>query len=250
MIVGRSPEKTRAVANELSVEHYIADYTRLDDVRALAEQLRSEYAQIDVLANNAGGVFGDPAKTVDGFEKTFQINHLAPFLLTTLLLDTLTTSRATVIQSSSTAARLSGKIDIDDLNQDREYGAIRAYGTAKLENILFTQELHRRYRAEGISAAAFHPGNVASSFGSQTESRFMRAITQNPILRTLAFVTPEKGADQLAWLATTAPGTDWQPGVYYENRKPAKRVNPQTHDSNLARQLWERSEKLLGMSGG
>lgn len=114
-----------------------------------------------------------------------------------------------------------------------------------MENILFAQELHRRYRDVGISAAAFHPGNVASNFGSQTQSRFMRAITQNPILRKLAFVTPEKGADQLAWLATAEPGTDWQSGVYYENRKPAKRVNPQTRDPHLARQLWERSVQLL-----
>ncbi|WP_375002551.1 SDR family NAD(P)-dependent oxidoreductase [Aeromicrobium sp. CTD01-1L150] len=245
VVVGRTPEKTLAVADELSVDHYTADYSRLDDVRALAELLGSAYPRIDVLANNAGGVFGDPDKTEDGFEKTFQINHLAPFLLTTLLLDTLIASRATVIQTSSTGARLAGKVDIDDLNQDRGYSPIRAYGTAKLENILFTQELHRRYNDHGISAAAFHPGNVASSFGRQSESRVMRTITQNPGIRKLAFVTPEKGADQLAWLATAEPGTDWQSGVYYENRTPAKRVNAQARDPRLARQLWERSEQLL-----
>lgn len=133
-----------------------------------------------------------------------------------------------MIPSSSAPARLSGKIDVDDFSQDREYSAVRAYGAAKLENFGFTQELHRRYRDEGISATAFHPGNVGSSFGNQTESRFVRAITQNPVLRRLAFVTPEQGADQLAWLATTEPGADWQPGAYSEKRKPAKRVNSQT----------------------
>ncbi|MGO2111044.1 MAG: SDR family NAD(P)-dependent oxidoreductase [Pseudoclavibacter sp.] len=248
VVVGRSTEKTRAVADELSVDSYTADFTRLDDVRTLAEQLKTACPQIDVLANNAGGVFGDPTKTVDGFEKTFQINHLAPFLLTALLMDTLIASRATVIQTSSIGARLTGNVDIDDLDLDRNFSAIRAYGTAKLENILFTQELHRRYFDQGISAAAFHPGNVASSFGSQTESRLMRTISQNPILRKLAFVTPDKGADQLVWLATTESGTDWESGHYYENRKPAKRMNPQARDPSLAHQLWQRSEQLLEMS--
>jgi hypothetical protein len=103
VIVGRSVGKTRAVAAELGADSYVADFTRLDDVARLAGQLRAACPRIDVLANNAGGMFGEKTTTADGFEKTFQVNHLAPFLLTRLLLDTLITSRASVLQTSSTA---------------------------------------------------------------------------------------------------------------------------------------------------
>ncbi len=242
VVVGRSAQKTEAVARELGADHFVADFTRLDDVRKLAAELVAGYPRIDVLANNAGGVFGDRAKTVDGFEKTFQINHLAPFLLTRLLLDTLTASTATVIQTSSVGARLAGRLDVDDLNLERNFSPIRAYSAAKLENILFTKELHRRHQAQGLSAVAFHPGNVASSFGKQSQSRLMRFITTNAVTRAM-MITPEKGADQLVWLAEGRPGADWQPGEYYEKRRPA-RTNPQAADADLARRLWDRSELL------
>ncbi|BCB78086.1 SDR family oxidoreductase [Phytohabitans flavus] len=245
VVVGRSPDKTRSVAREIGADHFLADFTRLDEVRKLAAELDAAYPRIDVLANNAGGVFGDPTKTVDGFEKTFQINHLAPFLLTRLLIDKLVASRATVIQTSSVGARLAGKLDLDDLDHDRRYNPVRAYNAAKLENLLFTKELHRRYHAQGISTAAFHPGNVATSFGTQSHSWLMRFITTNRITRGM-LITPERGADQLVWLAESRPGLDWELGGYYEKRKPAKRVNPQALDTGLARGLWDRSEQLIG----
>ena len=245
VVVGRSPQKTQAVSREIGADHFIADFTRLDEVRKLAAELDGAYPRIDVLANNAGGVFGDRTKTVDGFEMTFQINHLAPFLLTRLLLDKLIASRATVIQTSSVGARMAGKLDVDDLNHDRAFNPVAVYNASKLENILFTGELHRRYHALGISAAAFHPGNVATNFGTESDSRLMRFITTNRLTRAM-LTTPEKGADQLVWLAESRPGVDWQSGTYYEKRKPAKRVNPQTRDTDLARSLWERSEQLTG----
>lgn len=243
IVVGRSPSKTRAVAGEIGADSFVADFARLDEVRRLAAELDSTYPRIDVLANNAGGIFGERAKTVDGFEKTFQVNHLAPFLLTQLLMPKLIDSRAAILQTSSVGARMVGKLVLDDLDHDRDFRATLAYGTAKLENILFTRELHRRYHAQGISAAAFHPGNVASSFATQSQS-FLRYLTTNPIARAL-FLTPEKGAEQLIWLAEGTPGVDWVSGTYYEKFKPARRNNPQALDDNLARQLWERSESLL-----
>ncbi|WP_218589447.1 SDR family NAD(P)-dependent oxidoreductase [Pseudonocardia oceani] len=244
VVIGRSTHKTETAARRIGAEHLVADFTRLNDVRELATNLNASYPRIDVLANNAGGVFGDPAKTVDGFERTFQINHLAPFLLTRLLLPTLTASRATVIQTSSVGAR-TGELDLDDVNHDRDFSPVRVYTTSKLANILFTKELHRRHHAQGISAAAFHPGNVATSFGTGSASRLMRFITTNRITRSM-MTTPEKGADQLVWLAESRPGGDFESGVYYEKRKPAKRINPQALDTDLARRLWERSEQLLG----
>lgn len=244
VIVGRSPQKTQAIARELGADHFLADFTRLDDVRTLAADLDRACPRIDVLANNAGGIFGDRTKTADGFEKTFQVNHLAPFLLTNLLMDKLLTSRASVIQTSSSGARLFGRLNIDDLDHDRDFTPQLAYGTAKLENILFIRELHARYHPQGLSAAAFNPGAVATSFATDSDS-FMRRIYTSRIGRAF-MATPKKGASQMVWLAETSPGTDWESGTYYEKNKPAKRNNPQALDPDLARELWDRSAELLG----
>jgi NAD(P)-dependent dehydrogenase (short-subunit alcohol dehydrogenase family) len=243
VIVGRSADKTRTIARELQADFYVADFASLDAVRALAATLADAYPRIDVLANNAGGVFGAHHTTVDGFEKTFQVNHLAPFLLTNLLLPNLIRSRATVIQTASIAARLYGNVDVDDLNNDRRYSANKAYGDSKLENILFTRELDRRYRKQGITAAAFHPGLIRSSFAADTTSFSMKMLYANPLTKRLLRSSAE-GADQLVWLATTAPGTAWQSGSYYEHRKVATRVNPQSKNRELAERLWDTSTAL------
>jgi NAD(P)-dependent dehydrogenase (short-subunit alcohol dehydrogenase family) len=243
VVVGRSAGKTQAVASQIGADHFLADFTRLDQVRKLAAELDAAYPRIDVLANNAGGVFGDRTKTADGFEMTFQINHLAAFLLTGLLIDKLTASGAAVIQTSSIGARLAGRLDLDDLDHDRNFGPVRAYNATKLENVLFTRELHRRYHDQGISAAAFYPGNVATSFGTKSDSRLAKFITTNPVTRRALLTTPENGADQLVWLAEGQSGEDWESGTYYEKRKPG-RMNRQMLDDSLARNLWERSEQL------
>jgi NAD(P)-dependent dehydrogenase (short-subunit alcohol dehydrogenase family) len=243
VIVGRSAGKTQAVASEIGADHFLADFTRLDEVRKLAAELDAAYPRIDVLVNNAGGVFGDRTKTADGFEMTFQINYLAAFLLTRLLLGKLTASAAAVIQTASIGARLAGRLDVNDLDHDRNFSPVRVYNTAKLEDILFTRELHRRYHAQGISAAAFYPGNVASSFGTKSDSKLMKFITTNPLTRQALLTTPENGAGQLVWLAEGQPGADWESGTYYQKRKPG-RMNPQMLDASLARNLWERSEQL------
>lgn len=116
ILVGRSPEKTRSVAYATGAEYYLADFTKLDEVRDLANELDSACDQIDVLANNAGGMFSGPTATTDGFEKTIQVNHLAPVLLTHLLLNTLLNSQATIVNTSSIGARLFSKLDLQDLN--------------------------------------------------------------------------------------------------------------------------------------
>ncbi|RDG39707.1 SDR family NAD(P)-dependent oxidoreductase [Streptomyces corynorhini] len=247
-VVGRSAEKTRAVAAELGADSFVADFTRFDDVERLAAELRAAYPRIDVLANNAGGVFGTRTKTVDGFEKTFQVNHLAPFLLTRLLLDRLIASRASVLQTSSTV-RFSKEIHLDDLDHDRDYDPVRAYGASKLENILFTTELHRRHHADGLSAACFYPGNIETNFASDTTSPIMRTVRflgTRPVIGRVLLSTPEQGADQIVWLAESTPGRDWRPGAYYYKRKDVRPKNSQAADPGLARRLWERSEELLG----
>jgi NAD(P)-dependent dehydrogenase (short-subunit alcohol dehydrogenase family) len=244
VLVGRSQAKTAAVAAELDAPHYVADYADLGQVRSLAAELQAIYPRIDVLANNAGGIMGDRQVTKDGFEKTFQVNHLAPFLLTSLLLPALTASSAKVLQTSSVAAKNYGKINIDDLQNERDYSPNKAYGDAKLANILFTRELHRRYHDQGISAAAFHPGNVATNFASDTTSWF-RFMYHTPLKR-LILTTPGKGARTLVWLAEGTPGTTWQSGGYYDKNTPASSTG-QADDPGLARQLWDRSAALLGL---
>jgi NAD(P)-dependent dehydrogenase (short-subunit alcohol dehydrogenase family) len=131
VIIGRSPEKTKLAAKELGVPYYVADFSRLDEVRTLAASLKKTYPRIDVLVNNAGGVFGEREITVDGFEKTMQVNHLAHFLLTNLLIDTLINSKATVISTSSAANSLFSDFDINDLHIEKRFTAHKAYGNAK-----------------------------------------------------------------------------------------------------------------------
>ncbi len=242
VVVGRSPQKTAAVAAPLNADYFVADFADLFQVRELATQLLARYPRIDVLANNAGGMMGaQRVTTVDGHEKTFQVNHLAPFLLTTLLLDRLIEARGTVINTSSIGNRF-GHIDITDLDHQRGFQAQKAYGSAKLANILFTKELHRRHHGDGISTAAFHPGPVASNFGAES-GKLMQLVYHSP-LKNVALIGPERGSDQLVWLASATPGTDWTSGEYYTKYTPGWR-NKQANDRLLAEQLWERSLAMV-----
>ncbi|ALE91400.1 short-chain dehydrogenase [Arthrobacter alpinus] len=243
VVVGRSPEKTQAIAREVEADYFLADFADLSHVRALAASLAQKYPRIEVLANNAGGIMGGYEETIDGHEKTFQVNHLAPFLLTNLLMDTLVSSRATVINTSSGANKVMAKFDIDDLDAKKHYSANAAYGNAKLANVLFTKELHRRYGDHGISAAAFHPGIVGSNFSA--ESRGVTRLAYNGLAKRF-MLAPAQGADTLVWLATTTPGVDWVPGEYYAKRKVAK-PNKIAEDAALAKELWERSAAMVGL---
>jgi NAD(P)-dependent dehydrogenase (short-subunit alcohol dehydrogenase family) len=240
VVVGRSAMKTERIAKEIGADYFVADFAELAQVRELARQLKEKYPRIDVLANNAGGIMGPRQLTVDGHEKTFQINHLAPFLLTTELMDVLTASKATIINTSS-AANGFGKLDLDDLDSARKYSTNRAYGTGKLANILFTTELNTRYGVEGITTAAFHPGVVATNFAADSTSP-MRHAYKTFLNRFL--LSPEQGADTLVWLATATPGYDWVSGAYYAKRALAK-ANKQAYDAKLARELWDRSEAMV-----
>ncbi|GAA1165479.1 SDR family NAD(P)-dependent oxidoreductase [Nesterenkonia sandarakina] len=245
-LVGRSKQKTEALAQELDADFFLADFTRFSEVRTLAARLKDEYPRIDVLVNNAGGIFGDQTRTEDGFEKTLQVNHLAPFLLTNLLMNTLTASNASIINTASVGARFFGKIDLDNLNNERRYSANKAYGDAKLANILFAKELHRRFSHQGISAVAFHPGNVMTSFASDTTS-VLRFIYQTPLGRMTGLISPEQGALPLVWLAEGESGREWVSGEYYEKQKIAK-TNPQAADAQLAAGLWDKSAEFVGLS--
>lgn len=246
ILTGRTQAKTEAVAARLGLPFHLADFTKLDDVARLAATL-SALPRIDVLANNAGGIMGERRLTPDGFEQTVQVNHLAPFLLTRLLLPKLLDSRAKVIQTSSMAANFYGRgFDIDDLQNTRAYRPAKAYGHAKLANILFTRELHRRYGPQegdaGLSAVAFHPGIVRTGFASDT-THVMRLLYHTP-LRYLFTISPDRSARRLTALATGEAGRDWQRGEVYSGRRPMP-VAFKDADGSIARRLWDDSETLL-----
>ncbi|UNX55359.1 SDR family NAD(P)-dependent oxidoreductase [Georgenia sp. TF02-10] len=246
LAVGRSPEKTARVAERIGVEHFACDFARLDDVRALAAEVRARTDRLDVLANNAGGIFGERTMTPDGHEQTLQVNHLAPFLLTTLLLDRLRAGDGLVVNTSSVASRLFAHLDLDDLGNARRYTPQKAYGDAKLANILFTKGLHAHHHDEGIDTVAIHPGNVATNFAAETSSP-LRFIYHTP-LRRLVLISPEKGAANLTWAIDGEPGRTWVPGEYYEQLKVPRRVNPQQDDPELVEAFWRRSAELVGVA--
>ncbi|MEV1142545.1 SDR family NAD(P)-dependent oxidoreductase [Micromonospora sp. NPDC049799] len=238
VLVGRDPARLQAAAEQVREaagerpELFRADFAVLDDVRRLAELLRSAYDRIDVLANNAGAIVLQPITTVDGFELSIQANHLAPFLLTNLLRDRI--GRMVVTASG---AHRSGTLDPDDLNAPLgRYRPMNAYGTSKQANILFTAEAARRWPR--IPAYSFHPGVVRTRFGN--DSRLV-AIG----MRFLPFRSPEKGAETLVWLANQDPSR-LQTGGYYADRR-VRRPLPKAADPQLAARLWAASAKAVGI---
>ncbi|MCU1507828.1 MAG: short-chain dehydrogenase [Glaciihabitans sp.] len=240
-VVGRNPDRTRAVAASVGGSPFLADFDRLDDVRTLAGTLLARYASIDVLANNAGGLSHERGRSADGFEHTIQQNHLAPFLLTNLLLPRLAESNGRVISTGSNSNTW-GALRLDDLNFDERawFGGWRAYGTSKLATILFTRELARH---NSVSAYAFHPGYIASRFGASTQ-----------LMRFAAFVgrghlggTVETGAAPLVWLADSAK-IEAPSGTYFDHQKPDGRAHRLATDDDLARRLWAASEQLVGLA--
>jgi NAD(P)-dependent dehydrogenase (short-subunit alcohol dehydrogenase family) len=245
VLVGRSPGKTRSVAAEIGAESYVADFAHLSHVRKLAAGLERQHPRIDVLVNNAGLIAGaQRTVTADGHELTFQVNHLAPFLLTMLLRGPLSAARASVITTSSRAGTArDAKVNPDDLNMTSGYDGLRAYKASKLANVLFTVELARRWQPLGVSAAAVHPGMVRSQWGRSGPAA-VRAVMSSPL--RLAMRSPERGADTIVWLVTSVPGGDWRSGGYFANRRPAA-PSPLAENTQLARQLWDRSASMCGL---
>ncbi|MCL1870679.1 MAG: SDR family NAD(P)-dependent oxidoreductase [Promicromonosporaceae bacterium] len=246
VVVGRNPGKTARLADELGAPRHVADFARLDDVRRLAAELVDAYPRIDVLANNAGALHESFATTADGFERTLQVDHLAPYLLTRLVLGNVLAARGSVVWTSSMAVRHAGTLDpatFAAADPAARYRPLRAYAQAKLASLLAMTELQRRYADRGLATVAFHPGVIASSFSSDGEGLvgwFYRSR-----LKGLLMASPQKGADQLVRLATGTAGVDWEPGRYLERGRPARRTPPALADTALAAAIWERTEDLL-----
>ena len=243
VIVGRSAEKLARVADDTGATAFTADFARLDDVRALAGQITEHTGTIDVLLNNAGGTFHPSRRTADGHEPNFQINHLAPFLLTNLLRDRLKAASGSLVLNTSSIGNNVGDVDLTDLDYDRRKAReLRAYGTSKLMNILFTRGIAERWADDDIISAAVHPGPVASSFGR--DSAVVGLLYRTP-LRHLGTITPAKGAAPLIALAQRGADPEIN-GVYFSRFQANGRQSRQAHDQQLIDGLWDASAEYVG----
>jgi NAD(P)-dependent dehydrogenase (short-subunit alcohol dehydrogenase family) len=244
-VTGRSRQRGEAAVEEIRdtsgnerVSLMLADLAVQTEVRGLAEEFRERYDRLDVLVNNAGIIQSKRTETPDGLELTLAVNHLAPFLLTNLLLDLLKESAPSRIITVSSEARRGAQIDFEDLQSERRYRAFKVYGMTKLANILFTYELAERLEGTGVVANCLHPGGVNTNFGTNNRSfgtLLFRAF--KPFMRT-----PEQGADTIVYLAIS-PEAGKMTGRYLTDRKVVASFN-EPHDEATQKRLWEVSETL------
>jgi retinol dehydrogenase 12 len=224
------------------VRFYQADFASLAQVRTLAQQIDADIPRLDVLINNAGCSFFTRCETADGYEATFGINHLAPFLLTNLLLDKLRASAPARIVTVASAAHRYAHLDFEDLMSMRRYRTMQVYGRSKLANLLFTRELARRSSGTDVTANALHPGVVRTHIGQNNAfARIIGAV----LMRAIAIPAAE-GAKTSIYLAT-APQVAGQSGGYYDK---CRLISPQPQALNDAHavRLWELSERLVGLA--
>ena len=218
-----------------------ADLAAQRQVRHVAAAFLERFDRLDVLINNAGVAgWGTRLVTEDGLEATFAVNHLAPFLLTSLLLDRLRASAPARAITVSSAAHRNSSLDFDNLQGERRYSPFGAYSRSKLANVLFTHELSRRLEGTGVTANCLHPGVVATGI-FRNLPRWMRVVYSSPLL-----LSPEKGAETLLYLAT-APEVAGVTGRYFVKRRPA-RSSRASCDATAARRLWEASAALTAAS--
>jgi NAD(P)-dependent dehydrogenase (short-subunit alcohol dehydrogenase family) len=244
-VTGRSADKLRPVAEAVGTEPLIADFSRLDDVRRLADQVGERVGSLDLLLNNAGGTFAPRKTTHDGHEPNFQVNHLAPFLLTNLLRPRLAAAGASLVVNTSSIGNLMGKIVLDDLDYERRRAIeFPAYGTGKLMNIVFTRGIAERWSDDGVVSVAVHPGPVGSSFGR--DSWLVGLLYRSPLKR-LATISIPDGAAPLIALAERGPDPAIN-GLYFSRFKAHGRENKQARDQAVIDGLWLRSAALVGLT--
>ena len=245
-IVARSEARAAGAAAQITaagvgtrVDTLIADLASQASIRRLAAEIQDRYPRLDVLVNNAGAINSSRQLTEDGIEMTWAVNHLAPYLLTTLLLERLRQSAPARVITTASDAHKGAHIPFDDLNAERSYrnfGFVR-YGETKLANILFTAELARRLAGTGVSANCFHPGFVASGFNRNNGTLMKVAMSiARPFARSV-----EKGAETLVWLVDSPEVADQSGGYFVDRKREAPTAAGQ--DMEAARRLWEVSEQ-------
>jgi retinol dehydrogenase 14 len=248
-ITGRDRGRTEDAASEIrmaggrDVDVFVADLSSQAQVRRLASEVLEGLSRIDVLVNNVGGYWSTRHITADGLERTFALNHLAPFLLTNLLLARLERSAPARVVTVASDAHTTGGVDFDDLQGMRSYSGGRAYSQSKLANVLFTYQLAGRLRGSAVTANVLHPGMVRTSFGAEDPARIQRLLV--PLLR-LVMKSPAQGAATSIHLAS-APELEQVSGRYFANRRPT-RSSARSYDQAVAARLWEASAELVTLA--
>jgi retinol dehydrogenase 12 len=250
VLVGRSEARCVAAVDAIRREASAADVTYLTgdlssqrDVRRVAREYRERHPRLDVLVNNAGGLYLDRELSADGIEMTFALNHLGYYLLTMELLDLLRASGAARIVNVSSEAHRTAVLDFDDLQNARRYGGWRAYGQSKLANLYFTYELARRLAGTPLTVNALHPGLVATNFA---KNNGVRARLMWIVLRIIA-IGPEAGARTSVFLAAS-PTVDRVTGRYFVKEVP-RESSAVSYDPDAARQLWTVSAEMVAGEG-
>ena len=249
-ITGRDVTRTGQVAADIraasgnpEVDAFAADMSSQAEVRRLAVAVLETYPRLDVLINNVGGFWAHRHPTADGLERTFALNHLAPFLLTNLLLDRLKAGAPARVVTVSSGAQSAGRIDFNDLQSARNYSGQRAYSQSKLANIMFTNELARRLEGTGVTASSVHPGVVRTNFGAEDQAWLFTVVSKVvlPFLKT-----PAQGAQTSIYLASS-PDVDGVTGQFFAGGKP-KTANRVAYDTDMTARLWSVSADLVGMT--
>src|SRR6266852_7071190 len=236
--VAQNEVKARSGNN--SVDLLVADLSSQQSIRQLVENFKQHYKQLYVLINNAGVFMLTRRETVDGLEITFAVNYLAPFLLTNLLLEMLKASAPARIVNVSSATQASGSIQMDDLQAEKHYSSMRAYGQSKLAIVMFTYELARRLQGTGVTANCLHPGFVATHFAQRDGGPAFRLLVK--LIGSFG-TSPQEGAKTSIYLACS-PEVEGVTGNYFVKSLP-KRSAAISYNESLQRQLWEQSAKLV-----
>ncbi len=248
-VTGRDRARAERAAGEIrresgstAVDVFVADMSSQAEVRRLVAEVLAVYPRIDVLLNNVGGFWANRHVTADGPEHTFALNHLAPFLLTSLLRERLIASAPARVVTVSSGAQAMGKIDFDDLMGERKYSGQRAYSQSKLANVMFTYELARRLEGTGVTATVLHPGVTRTAFGAEDSAHAMAPIIAalRPFMRS-----PERGADTAVYLSSSSEA-EGVTGRYFANRK-AKKSHKSSYDTATTARLWQVSADLVSL---
>jgi retinol dehydrogenase 12 len=245
-IVGRNPEKTARVANELKsagqydrVNVILGDLSKISDMKAVAKTFAANNDRLDILVNNAGAWFEKYQLTEDGLEQTFALNHMSYFVITNELLDLIRKTPNARVVSTSSGAHAGSRFDVDFVVKRNGKAGFPAYADSKMANILFTVELAKRLSGTSAVANCYHPGFTQSEFG-QNNGKFIKRLFH--LGQALFARSTEKGAETLIWLATH-PDAAKETGKYFVDLKP-RRVYNRVKDEGLAAKLWEKSVKL------
>jgi retinol dehydrogenase 14 len=248
-IIGRDTTRTQGTAGQIRAagdghaRAFVGDLSSLSEVRRLAAEVIASLPRIDVLVNNVGGFWETRHVTADRLERTFVVNHLAPFLLTNLLLERLLQSAPARVVTVASHAHALGRIDFDDLQGAGSYSGATAYNQSKLANVLFTYELARRLPATSVTANALHPGVVRTSLGAEDPRRIQRLLI--PFLRPF-MKSPVRGAATSIYLAS-APELEHATGGFFTDSK-RKRSSKRSYDRATAARLWEVSTELARLT--